>query len=338
MVSTATAALERAVLTAQDPDALFGALPLALDRLVGCGPVFMAAVDPVTLHFVRAARHQISDEAAAGFLANEMGTPDVVKFRGLANARDPVDSLFHATDRTPRDSARWRDVIEPLGWGDELRIACRHGGRTWGVLCLHRLVDDPPFDETAADSLREVAPSLAAAFRRTALAREARMGNTILQPGVVVLDDQLVVTSMTGPAAEWLDALGPTGDGLPMVVMSVAVQTLVNASPQTVAIATRDGRWLSVHSSPLHGPEADAVAVVLQPAHPTEALPTLAAAAQLTPRETDVTLAMLHGLSDRAIAKSLRISEYTVQDHLKRVYAKTGARGRAELVARLLLG
>jgi DNA-binding CsgD family transcriptional regulator len=337
MTSSAVVALERAMLAVPDSAAMFDVLPARLDRLVGCGPVFMAAVDPVTLHFVRAARRDISDEAAAGFLANEMGTPDVVKFRALAGARDPADSLFHATDDTPRDSARWRDVIEPLGWGDELRIACRDGGRTWGVLCLHRSAGDRPFDATEAAALQDVGPLLAGAFRRTALASHTRSDGTVLAPGVVVLDDQLVVTSMTGAATEWLDLLGST-DGLPMVVMSVAAQTLVGGSPQTVAIATRDGRWLSIHSSALHGPEPDAVAVVLQPAHPTEALPALAAASQLTPRETDVTIAMLHGLSDRAIAKSLRLSEYTVQDHLKRVYAKTGTRGRAELIARLLLG
>lgn len=326
------------MLTVQDPDQLFAVLPRSLDRLVGCGPVFMAAVDPVSLHFVGAARHEISDDAAARFLANEIGVADVVKFRALAVGRDPVDTLFHATERAPQQSARWRDVIEPLGWGDELRIACREGGRTWGVLCLHRSAGDRPFAATDATALRDIAPVLANAFRRAAVTNQTPSRGTTLSPGVVVLDDQLVVTSMTGAAAEWVDLLGPVDGGLPIVVMSVAAQTLATGDSQTVAIATRDGRWVSVHSSRLHGPEPDAVAVVLQPAHPIEALPVLAAAAQLTPRETEVTVAMMHGLSDRAIARSLTLSEYTVQDHLKRVYAKTGTRGRAELIARLLLG
>jgi DNA-binding CsgD family transcriptional regulator len=63
----------------------------------------------------------------------------------------------------------------------------------------------------------------------------------------------------------------------------------------------------------------------------------VAAAARLTPRETEVAAAVLRGLSDRAIARSLQLSEYTVQDHLKQVYAKTGTAGRADFVARLLL-
>lgn len=330
--------MERAAATAPDADALFEVLPAVLQRLAGCGPVFAATVDPTTLHFTRAARSDISDAAAARFMALEVGAPDVVKFCDLASAHDPVDSLIHATDRRPHSSARWREVIEPLGWGDELRVACRDGGRTWGVLCLHRGADDTPFDTRDADALRQVVPLLADAFRRTALARRAQTSDAALQPGVLVLDERLVVTSITAAAEAWLDLLGPGDKGLPIVVMSVAVQTLVSGRPQTVATAAPDGRWLSVHSSALHGPAREAVAVVLQSAHPTDALPTLAAAARLTPRESDVTAAMLRGLSDRAIAQSLRLSEYTVQDHLKRVYAKTGNRGRAELVARLLIG
>lgn len=335
MTSSAAVALERAAVAAPDTDALFDALSAALQRVVGCGPVFMAAVDPVSMHFVRAARRDISDEVAARFLEQEIAGPDVVKFRALATASDPVDALFHATGRTPRTSARWREVIEPLGWGDELRVACRERGRTWGVLCLHRNADDQPFDDADADVLRQVVPLLAGAFRRTALVRPVPASIDALPPGVVVLDDQLVVTSTTGAAEEWLNLLGHTDDGLPLVVMSAATQTLVTGTPQTVALPTRDGRWLSVSSSALHGPERDTVAVVLHQARPTDVLPTLAAAAQLTPRETQVTGAVLGGLSDRGIAQSLRLSQYTVQDHLKRVYAKTGTRGRTELVARL---
>jgi DNA-binding CsgD family transcriptional regulator len=336
MTRSATYAVERAVATATDADTLLSALPGVLQRLVGCGPVFAAAVDPATMHFTRALRTEISDQAAARFMALEIGTPDVVKFRALAGAREPVDTLVHATGRDLATSARWREVIEPLGWGDELRIACREAGRTWGVLCLHRTAEEDAYADDDIAALRQVAPLLASAFRRTAIATSPQPGSESLEPGVLLLDDELVVTSMTGAAAEWLELLGPLEGGLPIVLMSVAVQALTTGEPQVVALPTSGRRWLSVHASALHGPDSVAVAVILQPAHPLDALPTFAAAAQLTPRETDVVAAALRGLSDRAIARDLELSEYTVQDHLKRVYAKTATRGRAELIARLL--
>ncbi len=40
---------------------------------------------------------------------------------------------------------------------------------------------------------------------------------------------------------------------------------------------------------------------------------------------------MVEGRSAKAIASELVISPWTVQDHLKAIYAKTGVRSRSEL-------
>jgi DNA-binding CsgD family transcriptional regulator len=338
MRRTATHDLERAATASATVDRLMDVLPTQLQRLVGCGPTFVATVDPMTLHFVRAVRQDIGDEAAARFLTNEMQAGDVVTFRSLAAAAEPVDTLFRATAGAPRRSARWREVIEPLGWGDELRVALRRSGRTWGVVCLHRDATEPPFDEQDLTAVHRIVPVLAAAFQRLAISGAASTGATALAPGVIVLNDQFTVTSTTGAAADWLELLGSDGGGLPIALMSASARAVTSGHPQSVVVVARDGRWASIHAAPLHGPGPEAVAVVVQPAHPSDTFPAFAAAAGLTPRETEVAAAVLRGLSDRAIARRLELSEYTVQDHLKRVYAKTGANGRADLVGRLLLG
>ena len=49
-----------------------------------------------------------------------------------------------------------------------------------------------------------------------------------------------------------------------------------------------------------------------------------------------MTTAVAAGLDTRASARRLGITELTLQDHLKSVFARTGAGSRADLVARAL--
>jgi DNA-binding CsgD family transcriptional regulator len=55
----------------------------------------------------------------------------------------------------------------------------------------------------------------------------------------------------------------------------------------------------------------------------------------LSGREREVAALALRGQSAKAIASSLVISPWTVQDHLKAIYEKTGVRGRGELASLL---
>jgi DNA-binding NarL/FixJ family response regulator len=63
----------------------------------------------------------------------------------------------------------------------------------------------------------------------------------------------------------------------------------------------------------------------------------LRAPARLTRAESDVALAFARGKSMRAIAAMRGASERTIANQMRAVYAKLGARSRAELAARLEL-
>jgi DNA-binding CsgD family transcriptional regulator len=92
---------------------------------------------------------------------------------------------------------------------------------------------------------------------------------------------------------------------------------------------TVDGRWFLVDASRL---DDGYVAVVMQPAPPAIVLDGALRAMGLTGREREVAALVLRGQSAKAIASALVISPWTVQDHLKAIYEKTGVRSRAELL------
>jgi len=54
----------------------------------------------------------------------------------------------------------------------------------------------------------------------------------------------------------------------------------------------------------------------------------------LTPREPEVLQVLAEGLSNRAIASRLNISEHTVKFHMSAIFAKLGAGNRTDAVRR----
>lgn len=84
-------------------------------------------------------------------------------------------------------------------------------------------------------------------------------------------------------------------------------------------------------------PPTSRLAVILHPAAPNEVAPLVALAYGLTPRECGITRLCMEGRSTKEIASALNVSAYTVQDHLKSIFDKTGVRSRNELVGQIFL-
>ena len=102
-------------------------------------------------------------------------------------------------------------------------------------------------------------------------------------------------------------------------------------------LRTRSGGWLVLHASRLKAQSAPGeIAVILEPAQPGEVAPLAFLAYELTQREAEVGGLVMRGFSTGEIAAALFISPYTVQQHLKSVFEKTGVRSRRDFVARIL--
>lgn len=102
-------------------------------------------------------------------------------------------------------------------------------------------------------------------------------------------------------------------------------------------VQTRSGRWLLLYGTQLSGRADGRTAVIIQPAAPNEVIPLVALAYGLSEREQQVTRLCIEGRSTKQIAGMLHVSAYTVQDHLKAIFHKTGVRSRGELVGQVFL-
>jgi DNA-binding CsgD family transcriptional regulator len=153
------------------------------------------------------------------------------------------------------------------------------------------------------------------------------------------------VETMTPAARRWLGELvDSTSDGpaLPLLMVSVADKARRAAAGQTEEVASvrlprRTGGWLLVDASLLDAGADGRVAVMVHPAREPELASLIVQAYGLSRREREVTCLVLHGRSTREIADDLHVSAYTVQDHLKAIFAKVGVSSRRELVAQLFL-
>jgi len=97
--------------------------------------------------------------------------------------------------------------------------------------------------------------------------------------------------------------------------------------------------WLTFRAARVEseGPSNEQdIAVSIEPASPAERRTLFSRSHALTPRETDLLDLLVEGADTRTLADRLFVSHHTVQDHLKSIFAKTGARNRRMLVARVV--
>ena len=307
---------------------------------------FFATVDPATLLFTSAQAEEPLSAATHLFLENEFGHSDVNKFAYLARSSDPVSSLDRATNSDRTRSQRYRDVIAPLGLGDELRVALMSGGHCWGVLCLHRQASGLGFEQHEIDALRRVGPRVAESIRRSlAIFGATPDAPGTRGPGVIILSDNLSIVSINEQAVQWLDELDEpvertSNAELPLPMYAAATRLLVNSvayeSTETASrLRTTRGQWLTVQASRLSGTGGQ-IAIILETADAARLTSLILATHGLTPAQTRVAELVLQGHSTRQIVANLKISQHTVQEHLGATFEKFGIGSRRELVARLI--
>jgi DNA-binding CsgD family transcriptional regulator len=337
-----TAAIVETCRSGLPPGALRDQVFARLRRAVPFDAAFWATVDPATLLFTQPHQQEIPPETIPYFIQNEFVDADVNKWTALAAERPGVRTLSEATSGDLHASARYRDIFEPLGLGDELRAVLRVGGACWGYMCLHREAGRP-FSREEVSYVQRLAPHVAEGVRAGILTASTELADVADVPGLVVVAPDGALLSATEPGERWLDELGspsPNGSALPLEVQALAARLRSpNVNPDALPrlrIRTRAGRWAVLHASRMTTPESDAIAVIIEEPSPAELAPILMMAYGLTRQEQVLTGLVCRGLSTSEIAERLRITPNTIQDHLKSIFDKTGVSSRRELVASIL--
>ncbi len=325
-----------------------------LDRAIGFDGASLLTVDPATLlPNGLVLREGVDPVLLPRLLDIELGEPDFNKFSTLARERTPAASLSMATNGDLDKSVRQRELRRPKGFDDELRVVCSDTTGTWGALTLLRESGRPRFAVREVHFVASLAPLLADGLRRAALLGDVATCDQ-RGVGVVVLGRHNAVEMATAEAVRWLTDLAAgdkPGAELPVAVLAVAARARRIVSDyqddpdrqqrgsETVFARARvratDGRWVTVRGSVLgDGPESS-VAVLMEEVQPPELAPLIADVYGLTDRERRVTELVAQGHSTNDVGQRLHLSAYTVQDHLKSAFEKTGTSSRGELVARL---
>jgi DNA-binding CsgD family transcriptional regulator len=307
-------------------------------------------MDPATLLLTRQFSDQFDADGFALVCRNEYLQSDVNKFAALLDRPTPVATLVEATKGSPERSPRFREILQPFGFGPELRATFAIGGSCWSSIVLLRHARQPAFSPAEQAFIASIGPYVAHAVRSSLLA-DVVTDDTSEQdsaPGLVLLDSHGEPEAINGPARGWLAELAMPAStsgasGLPGSIYAVAAAARRAAGadedapegPARLRVQTNTGRWLVLHGSVLGSGPHSTTSVIIEAARPAEIAPLIVQAYELTEREREITQLVLQGRSTADMASQLWLSPYTVQDHLKAIFDKVGVRSRKALVARV---
>ena len=245
----------------------------------------------------------------------------------------------------------WDQILRRYGIVDVLSLSFIDRFGCWAFLDLWRADPARPFGDDAAAFLARLVPRLTAGLRRSQAATftgpSAGQDLTHADPAVLLLSADLVVQAQTSHAEQYLRLLVPPDAGrgpVPAGAYNVAAQLLARESgvdnhPPRARVHIAGTTWLTLQAARIGSEgstDGPAIAVTIELASPADRADIFARAHGLTERETDIVNHLLSGADTHDLAHTLHLSEHTVQDHFKAIFAKTGARSRRQLLGQVV--
>jgi DNA-binding CsgD family transcriptional regulator len=272
--------------------------------------------------------------------------PELIRLRYRVRPRWTALDPGRPVPWPPDADDAWARALRVYGVRDVVTVALGDRFGLWGVLDLWRV--GGRYSPGELEAVGSVAGIVTAGLRRAQAESLTRRASApgMVGPAVMVLGPDLVPRTQTDEAEHYLRALLPTEEGrrpVPAAAYNVGAQLLaVEAGLDDTEPVARahlvDGRWLTFRAARLGAAPDGDVAVSMSLTAPRDRLQLYARAHGLTARETEVLDCLADGDDTRGVAARLFVSEFTVQDHLKAMFDKTGLRTRRSLVARALGG
>lgn len=262
----------------------------------------------------------------------------------------PVARLQDVTHGDASRSLLWRELLRDYGIGDVASVVFRDRFGCWSFLELWRSGTGARFTSAEAAFLTDITAVVTRALRRTQAETFMVRGSPDrprVGPVVLLLSCALDVLAQTPDTQEYLRVILPPTDGdapIPASAYNVAAQLLaveagIDQNVPSSRLHLSDGLWVTMRAArigdrmPL---EQRDIAVTIEETSPSDRTAVFTRAFGFTARESELLGHLVSGRDTRDVARRMFLSEHTVQDHLKSVFAKTFTNSRRTLLSRAL--
>lgn len=283
-----------------------------------------------------------------------VAAPDfLAEYEDYGRTDDPVLD-FVVENRLPIDSSRvvtaerWaasgaRSALGVAGYEHSLEAPIVVSGVLFGTINFARTAAEPAFDDVDLASARVVSENLSLALERGVRFEHTCARSAVLEKALDRVPQALVVTDLESRvlfrnraarnAQDMADGLvyPAPGNAIAACINEAMAEFRVHGKRAHTRSLRSVDRQLIARSYRLSG-QHDAAVTLFFPCAERDGPQKMPAWNVLTPREHEIAELVGRGLTSRQVAEHVFISEHTVKQHLKRIFAKTDVRNRAELV------
>ncbi|WP_320939125.1 helix-turn-helix transcriptional regulator [Lysinibacillus capsici] len=294
--------------------------------------------DVHTLFSVGAVTEQSIEAIHQKIMELEYTTEDVNKYGFLVQSGQNIGRLSDSSSR----SFRYREVLMPNGYSDEVRAALTYQGQCYGFLTLFKRAENeqPLFKDQDVVLIKRLIPIMGESLKKFYhYIIEERIPVVEGEQGIVIFDKGLKILSSNTKACELLSILRKYESlaeiQVPKPIQALCAKLLADKynSNTSLIVPIKDTGYIAIRASLLlTSQQEQQIALLINEAPSREMLNFLITAYNLTPREKEVVFEVIKGIPTKEIAYNLNSSTYTVQDHLKVIFQKVNVSNRNELV------